>query len=442
MGRENIEKTIRYRARWLVDSLTPTLLPFLLSPVYLVGCGEDDDLASKDVTYQLDSTYTNSKTNILRMSSLKPDLYKIVLTGNEFRSSLALNEQHSVPEIVTLKYDQEKKYQIGVLVLTENGDVVAHDTLTWEYNKGVGKGVQQASSVGNGLEMIAIPTDVAKFGDGGLSLTGSVNDYIIELTGCNSGYNVSNDPSATATIAGGGVMNVYKFDQNCLAKLVSFSLDGVTFTNNIADGATDWDVLAGGVGVAEFASASGDLLPVKINAQLSNPVLDTDTVSFEFNEIDGGLDETLTHATTGNGILSSVTGKSAPSFTINSVTMTGMSAAGEGQFSFKLECTEALVGDVCVDVDMNNITYKLIEDTYNGTLTYDQARTEMLTGATAIILPDETHADGNGGFVSVSLTGPPEIHNNPSMILIIARDGDTDGSYLYINVDVTRQSNQ
>lgn len=306
---------------------------------------------------------------------------------------------------------------------------------------GANQGVQQNDSSGNGLEIISIPVEVSEQGASGLSLTSTVSDYTIELNGCASGFTTANDPTATATLlGGGGTMNVYKFDQGCEAKLVSFTLGGLVYTNNVADGATDWVTLTAS-STAVFATSLGALLPVKVISQLSNPVLGTDTVSFEFNEIDIGTDETLAASVSGDGISLSVTGKAAPQFSIGSVTMTGMTVSGEGQFSFQMDCLTLLAGNDCESVGMATLDYKLIEDTYSGVLTYAQADAEMAAGTTTVTLPADAHAVGNGGFNTLSLTGPATIHSKPNMILIIGRDSATDGSYLYFNVDVTQQGN-
>lgn len=285
-------------------------------------------------------------------------------------------------------------------------------------------------------EVVQIPAGVSER-ESGFALTAAATAYSIALEGCLSGFN-----SSVATEASNS-MNVYKFDSGCLGKLTQFTLNGNVYSAT-ATGATDFTTWTAG-SLAEFANTldSTDRMRVEVISQLSSPVLVADEISYEFSQIIQAPDEVVATSITGDGHTLTVNGNAAPDFGITTVTMVGMGAAGEGQFTFKMTCNSALVGVLCLDVDMTDITYKLIEDTYAGTLTYAEAETEMGSGTTDTTLPGDAHADGNGGFTTATLTGPVTIFTKPNLLLIVAAKNGLGApiAFQYFNVDITAQSN-
>ena len=271
---------------------------------------------------------------------------------------------------------------------------------------------------------------------GGLSLIGAATSYSIDLDGCLSGF------TSTATELSNS-MNVYKFDTGCLGKLTQFEIDGKTYSA-AAVGSTDFSTWAV-ADIATFANVldSGDTMRVEVMSQLQSPVVTSDVITYEFAQIDSTATEVVATSITGDGHVLTVNGNAAPSFGISEVVMAGMGAAGEGLFTFKLTCSVALAGNLCKDVDMVDVAYKLIEDTYSSTLSYAQADAEMGVGISDVTLPGDAHADGNGGFNTVSLAGPVTIFSKPNLILIVAvkNGGGTPIAYQYFNVDVTVQDN-
>jgi len=86
---------------------------------------------------------------------------------------------------------------------------------------------------------------------------------------------------------------------------------------------------------------------------------------------------------------------------------------------------------------MANITYKLVKDTYSGTLAISDAMALFPAGETTTTMGTDREAPGgatvNGGFHTVMLDGPNQMANNPNMIFIMEA---LDTSYQYFKVDV------
>lgn len=274
------------------------------------------------------------------------------------------------------------------------------------------------------LEMISVPLEVVDQTNSGLNLT-SASAFTMNLEGCASGYAVS-VTEANASI------NLYKYDEGCLLKLVSLTVSGVTYTstNTGAVDFTTWQPDDAGV----FVDASGFYsIAVGVVSQLDDPISGTEAVAYSFAMVSAGSDETIADTDVGDGHAISVDGHPAPSVTIESVSFTDISASGAGQFSFNLECNEAVDGNNCASVDMTAWEYALVKDTYSSSPTPADLIALSYSGTGTV---DDT-IGSFGGIGSPALNGPDEIHNNPEMILVIKNDI----SYLYFNVDVTAISN-
>lgn len=287
---------------------------------------------------------------------------------------------------------------------------------------------------GGGRALLSIPVTLAKKGRTSLSLANATS-YTIELAACASQYH----STATETSSN---LQVYSFDRGCLAKLTQFSINGFTYTPVTGSNFTTWQ--ANDTALFEVSSDPTNQLSVKVISTLSDPVQATDAVAYQFSDIVKGSDETLGKVDVGDAHTMSVSGQAAPSFTIHSVEMVGItSPGGAGQFDFVLECTSNITGagntTACLDSLYVDLKYKLVKDTYGSTLNYAQAQSLFSSGTSSVDPATDTVAVGaggttHGGFNTVTLDGPDQIHNNPNMILVIEVAGL---SYLYFNVDIT-----
>lgn len=275
----------------------------------------------------------------------------------------------------------------------------------------------------------------------GFALAANATTFSISLASCVSGFTSTANESSTN-------LQVYKYDQGCLAKLTQFTINGITYSAT-ATGATNFTTWAENE-TATFANAasSTDLVTVKVVAQLDDPISGTEAVTYSFYDIEKGTDNTdLGQAQVGAGHTMTVSGQAAPAFNINEVRFVGMTAGGAGQFEFTLECQVALTNTntTCKDVTLTDLDYKLVEDTYTSTLTLAQADTIFSTAGTSVAGGEVVSVGGtdqdsntlaNGGFYtnnSTPLDGPATIHSKPNMIFIM-RVGS---SYQYFNVDIT-----
>mgnify|MGYP000656227396 CR=1 FL=1 len=271
------------------------------------------------------------------------------------------------------------------------------------------------------------------------ALTAPATSYSIFLDECQSGY------TSTATEISTD-LQVYKFDQDCLAKLTQFQVNTITYSAT-ATGATDFTSwLVNDTAVFANTVDSTDTVGVKVVAQLSSPVLGVDTVSYTFYDIEAGADnDDLTPTVLGAGHTMTVDGLAALSFTIEYVRYQNITATGEGEFEFSLQCTVPLTNGntTCKDVTLTDIDYKLVDDTFTSTVTLTDADGIFNTAGTSVLAGHRVNVGGTdsagnvlakGGFYTSTtsrLQGPGKIHLNQHMILIF-RAGN---SYLYFNVD-------
>ena len=279
-------------------------------------------------------------------------------------------------------------------------------------------------------EFVSIPISLTEK-TASLSLASSTT-YTIALTGCASGYtSIAHETSSN--------LQVYKFDRNCLAKLTQFQLNGFTYQPHTDF--TTWQ--AGDTAVFQSTTNATDQLTVKVITTLASPISGTESVHYQFSTIVKGSDSTLGQTDVGDAHTMTVDGQAAPSFTVKSVQLTGISNTGAGQFNFVLECTSNITGNAgttaCLDVLYSDITYTLVEDTYGSTMTYANAQALFPGTASSVNVNTDVVAVGaggtvHGGFNSVTLDGPAAMHLHPHMILVIAA---ANLSYLYFNVDVT-----
>lgn len=293
-------------------------------------------------------------------------------------------------------------------------------------------GVASGGSPSTDGQLVTIPVSLVdkRASNSGFSLLGSATTFDISLEDCATGYTSTADQDSTALL-------VYKFDRGCKAKLTGFEYNGLTYEPTVADPFTTWD--ANDVALFDEAGEPGtNAVVVKVLSQLADPVSGTEAVVYQFSELIKGADEDLLDTTVSAGHSMTVDSQPPPSFTIKSIDFVAVNAGGGGQFDIVLECTENIgVTDVCEDVDMADLTYKLIEDTYGSTLTIGQANAIFPADETAVAMPGDREAPGgattNGGFHTITLDGPDQLALHPNMIFIIQA---ADTSYQYFNIDI------
>ncbi len=280
-------------------------------------------------------------------------------------------------------------------------------------------------------EFVTVGVGVAK-ADAGVFQLAAATAFSMSLDGCSSGLTYSSITEANTNI------DVYKFDQSCLVKLESFTFGGITYIPTAANPFTTWADGDIATFIDQTDIVSGATIKVVVDTQLPSPIAGTESVSYSFSEIVAGTDQSIAGSVVGDAHGLSVAGQEAPNFKISGVQMTGMTANGAGIFKFFMECnvTATDSGATCDGLGNALVTIALVEDTYGGVLDLSQAAAIMASNETA---PSATIAVGNasypnGGFESLDLTGPDQIHNNPNMLLVLEADNK---SYLYFNLDVT-----
>lgn len=261
--------------------------------------------------------------------------------------------------------------------------------------------------------------------------------YSIAVEGCVSGY-TSTVTDASPSLA------VYKFDKGCLAKLNSLTVDGVVYTPSTtapfktwAEGDTAW--FNGTLG-------SGKKLLLQVIHQLDNPIpstAPTHGVEYAFSTIDAGDNKTCADDCVKNSYTVAVKGVAAPSFDIRSFSYIDLTSTGAGVFSFGFECSEDIVGSgvsaTCKGTPLSGLRYRLVQDTFNGTLNVEQASgiisaNPSMVDASEVIAAGVDPAMPHGGFRSKPLAGPSQMHLNPEMLIVLE---SLQTSYKYWNVDVT-----
>lgn len=266
----------------------------------------------------------------------------------------------------------------------------------------------------------------------------SATSYSMALEGCASGLSYSNISQANPNV------DVYKYDQNCVIKLNGFSINGINYVPSASDPFTSW--AAGDIATFEESGNSTNSLRVVVGSQLGNPIAGTESVAYTFSQIVAGSDSTFAKSAVGANHALSVSGQDATPMTVAALNFIGMTAAGAGQFQFTLDCNENVSGTApalsCAGTSLSDLKYKLVKDTYSGTLTLAQAAA-LFDGSELSIADADKLAVGaggaaHGGFVTKggasALTGPDQMHANPNMLLVIQVAGV---SYRYFNVDVT-----
>lgn len=264
------------------------------------------------------------------------------------------------------------------------------------------------------------------------ALSPVADTWTIQMTDCLSGY------GATVTEANLDGLEVYQFDRGCLAKLTQFTFGGRTYLPTAGDPFSTWQT--GDTAVFDEAGEPG-IAPLRLTvlSTLGDPVTGSESITYGWYDLNAGHDKNILWTTVGASAQIQDGGDLPPSYTIKSIELTGVTAGEGGQFRFVLECTSAIgITNTCESVDFADLDYKLVEDTYGGTIDEPTGDAIFAAPGTGVTLPDDRVAPGNlgttnGGIVTVSLDGPDNMATKPNMILIIRSYGV---SYQYFNVDV------
>lgn len=268
--------------------------------------------------------------------------------------------------------------------------------------------------------------------------------FKFKVSGCASGYAVA----TTSVSSYSTTMKLYKTDKNCEVGLVEFGYDGKTYSpQSVSE-------LKGAVGsTAMFSAGAGDELKVKVYKQLlAGGIVDGQEAAFTFLKSTKGSDANVVDYTAGSPL--SVNGIWAPSFAINAINLTDISAAdGKGTFNFVLQCAQNLTQPVGSDwacprvvgeADPQKILdmqVKLVQDVANkSTYSYDEIDALMGSGTTSITNAMKVAASSTNIQVS-NLVGPGKLVDYKQMLLIMsytdpATPLSRGKSYIYFNVDI------
>jgi hypothetical protein len=272
----------------------------------------------------------------------------------------------------------------------------------------------------------------------------TATEYEIQLTSCASTQAVTIDESKA-------YLELYEFDRNCLAKLNRFKLIDKIYTPKAGSLFDTW--IAGDVATFEVVGATPpDELRVEVLETIANPVVANGSIHYQFSEIVKGTDQNVAEAAVRESASITVSGQDAPQFTVKNIYFVGVTATGNGEFRFQLECDADLTGAAgnrkCVDVRLDSIEMVLVKDTYGGTLDQtdldaiwvaespkqiDMATEAFSPNTGAPVLP-------HGGFITANtadadvmvMSGNKPVASNRAMVFIL-KSGP---SYTYYTIDV------
>ncbi|WP_141733435.1 hypothetical protein [Oligoflexus tunisiensis] len=286
----------------------------------------------------------------------------------------------------------------------------------------------------------------------GLSLAADATAFSVSLTDCVSTHTAT----VTETKA---YLEVYEFDRNCLAKLTTFTLNSKTYTPKVGSEFDTW--LVGDVATFEVAAANpADELTVTVVSTIANPVVAGGDIHYQFSEVTQGDTETLGEAVVRESATLNVNGQAAPNFSIAQVELVDITADGNGEFRFQLECNNAVTGTgvniLCDDVALSSIYMALAEDTYGvpgPDLTDLEDIFTAAAGGTQIDMTTDAFEAGqgtpvlaNGGFITADtgdadvmvLAGTMPIVTHPNMVFVL-KSGPS-YTWFYIRVTTITQS--
>ena len=257
--------------------------------------------------------------------------------------------------------------------------------------------------------------------------------FSIELTDCLSGY------TTTVTETNVDGLEIYNYDRECKAKLTQFSVNGRTYIPTVGDPFTTWQ--SGDSAVFDEVGEPGNFpLKMVVLSTLGDPVNSSDKITYGWATIaEGSTNEILWSTIGASGDVQHLTNL-PPSFSIRSIEFLGLTAGEGGLFRLVLECTVTIgITNICNLVDLAELDYKLVEDTYSGSIDKTAGDAIFSTPGVPVTLPSERVAPGDsgttkGGFITVTIDGPDNLASNPNMLFVIR---SYEQSFQYFNLDVT-----
>jgi hypothetical protein len=326
------------------------------------------------------------------------------------------------------------------------------------------------SNMGLGVTQVGVPVSLLfkpqQFlnleGGGDLGLVSTATSLFVSVSGCASGYTVGSGASPTAITT---VVNLYKGDRGCLVKLEKFTLGSATYSSQGANAVAFSSFAAGGVATFQDTVTASSIIKVFVNTQVESPLTGSSTVVYNFTDIQAGTTNTISQANVSTPVPLSATGQEAPNYTMPHARYLSTNVDGSGNLSFTLACGATVSGtgvtETCSGINLTTqLDYKLVENTYSGTLTVAQANTIFSTAGTAITA-DGTGGTGttiaaagsdansntitNGGFYTSNgtpLVTTAAFYPDHLSYIFVLRQRDTTGaqntlSYLYIVVTLT-----
>jgi len=251
------------------------------------------------------------------------------------------------------------------------------------------------------------------------------------------------------TVLSGATIPIPTGGTNCLVKLLSFQFNSTTYSATQA-GATNFTTwLAGNVATfADTAFASTDTITVFVKNQVTQGgVVSTDTVSYNFTDLNVATPNSLPASSIQTGVPLTVNGQAAPNFTILAARYLSNNSNGSANLSFTLQCGANVTGSSgaysCSGVPETQVDYIFIADAYSqGTIKVAQANAAFSANTpTAVVGGNEVGAGGsdlnanvvaNGGFYTsnaspLSTGSVPIFPNNLNYVLMI-RQKDANGN--------------
>ncbi|MFW7379881.1 MAG: hypothetical protein ACOH5I_13800 [Oligoflexus sp.] len=175
-----------------------------------------------------------------------------------------------------------------------------------------------------------------------------------------------------------------------------------------------------------------DKLTIYIESQLSSPLSATETVIFSYTEAKQGTAKNLNGADVGNQQNLEVSGQPAPQFEISNLVFNGIvDSQGVGAFTFTVECQVPITNDgtdnFCDDLNLNDVRFQLIEDTYSGEMSMADAANVFDANAGQAV----GSLTGNG--FETTLNGPGRMIDYQELIFIM--EGKSSYRYFTVNIE-------
>ena len=261
----------------------------------------------------------------------------------------------------------------------------------------------------------------------------SAQSFSMSIGGCISGHTAKIQESSTT-------FKAYLGDQGCLVKLESFTTATGTWTMSSSDPFTDY--LEGDVAIFEGSTSREVSLRVEVIHQLSSPIKKSDKVTYSFTQLSDRGTQPISQDILTKSHSLSVEGWGAPTLSINNISFLGLTEDGAGRFKFQMACNTPIQGStadaLCGEFQLQQINYVLVQDTYDGYLSLEDAQHIFASTTKRVndkdVITVDTEGILNGGFNTKALAGPASMHDNPNMILIFS---GLKKSFLYYNVDVS-----